>query len=101
MWLSNFAISIFLGVKMQEVLLEKQGFFWRFRQQVRLYLPYIIVGILLSLLLWHIFDLLIGNKSLIVLLELQTQEDALKNSIKFYQRQNAYLQKEIFELIGG
>lgn len=86
---------------MYDILLEKQGFLWRFRQQMRLYLPYIIVGILLGLLLWHIFDLLIGNKSLIVLLELQEQEDALKNSIKFYQRQNAYLQKEIFELIGG
>ncbi len=86
---------------MQDILLEQQGFFWRFRQQVRLYLPYIIVGILLSLLLWHIFDLLIGNKSLIVLLELQEQESALEDSIKFYERQNAYLQKEIFELIGG
>lgn len=86
---------------MQDDLLKQQGFLERFRQQVRLYLPYIIVGILLSLLLWHIFDLLIGNKSLIVLLELQEQESALEDSIKFYERQNAYLQKEIFELIGG
>lgn len=86
---------------MQDILLEQQGFFWRFRQTMRLYLPYIVIGILLSLLLWHIFDLLIGNKSLIVLLELQEQESALENSIKFYMRQNAFLQKEIFELIGG
>lgn len=86
---------------MQGDLLEQQRFWERLRQQVRLYLPYIIIGILLSLLLWHIFDLLIGNKSLIVLLELQEQESALQDSIKFYQRQNAFLQKEIFELIGG
>lgn len=86
---------------MQGDLLEQQRFWERLRQQVRLYLPYIIIGILLSLLLWHIFDLLIGNKSLIVLLELQEQESALEDSIKFYQRQNAFLQKEIFELIGG
>lgn len=89
------------GIKMQDILLDDNRFWWRFKQRLRLYLPYIIMGILLSLLLWHIFDLLIGNKSLIVLLELQEQEDALKSSIKFYQRQNAYLQKEIFELIGG
>lgn len=86
---------------MQDILLEKQGFWWRFRQQFRLYFPYLIIGILLALLLWHIFDLLIGNKSLVVLLELYEQENALQESIKFYQRQNAYLQKEIFELIGG
>ena len=86
---------------MQDILKDDKGLLGRVQQQVRLYLPYIIVGILLSLLLWHIFDLLIGNKSLIVLLELQEQESALKDSIKFYERQNAYLQKEIFELIGG
>ena len=86
---------------MQDILKDDKGFLGRVQQQVRLYLPYIIVGILLSLLLWHIFDLLIGNKSLIVLLELQEQESALEDSIKFYERQNAYLQKEIFELIGG
>lgn len=86
---------------MQDILLKNRGILGRFRQWTRLYLPYIVVGILLSLLLWHIFDLLIGNKSLIVLFELKEQEEALEGSIKFYQRQNAFLQKEIFELIGG
>lgn len=85
----------------KDILLEQKGFFERLRQQARLYFPYIILGILLILLLWHIFDLLVGNKSLIVLIELHEREAVLEDSIKFYQRQNAFLQKEIFELIGG
>ncbi|MDE6885536.1 MAG: hypothetical protein K2P17_00620 [Helicobacteraceae bacterium] len=70
------------------------------RQTLRLYRPYVLAIIALIMLLWHIFDLLVGQKSLVVLLELRAQERELEQSIKFYKRQNATLQKEIFELIG-
>ncbi|RDU64658.1 hypothetical protein [Helicobacter sp. MIT 14-3879] len=80
----------------KELLTKKPTLF----DMIRLYKPYILAMIVLILFLWHIFDLLIGNKSLLVLLELREQEKELQESIKFYQRQNAVLQKEIFELVG-
>lgn len=66
----------------------------------RLYRAYIIAGIILFLLLFHIFSLLLGEKSLIVLLELRKEEERLNKNINFYKNKNASLQKEIFELIG-
>lgn len=73
----------------------------RITQNLALYLPYFIALVVLALVLWHIFDLLIGDKSLMVLLTLWEQEDLLEGSVRFYKEQNAYLQKEIFELVGG
>lgn len=86
---------------MRDILQSKMSFKDRLLQSIRLYFPYFIALILLALVLWHIFDLLIGDKSLMVLLTLWEQEDLLEESVKFYKRQNAYLQKEIFELVGG
>lgn len=73
----------------------------RLSQNLAMYFPYFIALVVLALVLWHIFDLLIGEKSLMVLLTLWEQEDLLEGSVKFYKQQNAYLQKEIFELVGG
>lgn len=87
--------------KMRDILQDKVSFKDKVTQSIRLYFPYFIALVVLGLILWHIFDLLIGDKSLMVLLTLWEQEDLLQESIKFYRRQNAYLQKEIFELIGG
>lgn len=86
-----------LGDKINERLPLKA----RLAQTYRLYFPYFIALVVLALILWHIFDLLIGDKSLMVLLTLWEQEDLLEASVKFYKQQNAYLQKEIFELVGG
>lgn len=86
---------------MRDVLQGKINLKDRLLQSIRLYFPYLVALVLLALVLWHIFDLLIGDKSLMVLLTLWEQEDLLEESVKFYKRQNAYLQKEIFELIGG
>lgn len=89
------------GIKVRDVLQGKINLKDRLLQSIRLYFPYLVALVLLALVLWHIFDLLIGDKSLMVLLTLWEQEDLLEESVKFYKRQNAYLQKEIFELIGG
>lgn len=67
---------------------------------IKLYKPYILIAIVLLLLLWHIFELLIGNKSVLVLLELLEQEKELQNNVEFYQKQNSALQREIFEIVG-
>lgn len=67
---------------------------------IKLYKPYILISIVLLLILWHIFELLIGNKSVLVLLELREQEKELQNNVEFYQKQNAALQREIFEIVG-
>ena len=83
------------------ILQDKLSFWERVAQTCRLYLPYFIALVVLALVLWHIFDLLIGDKSLMVLLTLWEQEDLLEGSVRFYKEQNAYLQKEIFELVGG
>ncbi|MGX2981920.1 hypothetical protein [Helicobacter sp. 23-1045] len=89
------------NTKMHDILEKKASFRERATQTYKLYFPYFIALILLSLMLWHIFDLLIGDKSLMVLLTLWEQEDALQESVRFYKEQNAFLQKEIFELVGG
>lgn len=86
---------------MQDILQNKMSFKEKVAQTYKLYFPYFIALIVLALVLWHIFDLLIGDKSLMVLLTLWEQEDLLEGSVKFYKQQNAYLQKEIFELVGG
>lgn len=86
---------------MHDILQEKLSFKQKVAQNYRLYFPYFIALVVLALVLWHIFDLLIGEKSLMVLLTLWEQEDLLEGSVKFYKQQNAYLQKEIFELVGG
>lgn len=86
---------------MHDILQNKISFKEKVEQTYKLYFPYFIALIVLALVLWHIFDLLIGDKSLMVLLTLWEQEDLLEGSVKFYKQQNAYLQKEIFELVGG
>ena len=68
--------------------------------KIRLYKPYIIAILVLIGIFIYIFILLFGNKSLFVLLELQEEQKELQESVKFYQKQNAYLQKEIFEIAG-
>lgn len=68
--------------------------------KIRLYRPYILLVIVLVIFFIYIFILIFGNKSVFVLLELREQKKELESSVKFYQGQNAYLQKEIFEIIG-
>ena len=68
--------------------------------KIRLYKPYIIASVVIIGIFIYIFILLFGNKSLFVLLELKEEKKALQESVKFYQKQNAYLQKEIFEIAG-
>ncbi|RDU57575.1 hypothetical protein [Helicobacter sp. MIT 99-5507] len=68
--------------------------------KIRLYKPYIIAAIVVIGIFIYIFILLFGNKSLFVLLELKEEQKELQKSVQFYQKQNAYLQKEIFEIAG-
>lgn len=68
--------------------------------KIRLYKPYIIAAIVVIGIFVYIFILLFGNKSLFVLLELKEEQKELQKSVQFYQKQNAYLQKEIFEIAG-
>lgn len=68
--------------------------------KIKLYKIYIYIFIALVLFISYLFVILFGNKSVLVLLELKEEERELEQSVKFYEQQNAYLQKEIFE-IGG
>ncbi|MBR7118535.1 MAG: hypothetical protein IKC84_04110 [Helicobacteraceae bacterium] len=68
--------------------------------KIRLYKPYVIAAMVIVGIFIYIFILLFGNKSLFVLLELKEEQKELQESVKFYQKQNAYLQKEIFEIAG-
>ncbi len=81
---------------MSELFEEKPGLF----DKIKLYRPYIIIAIVMLGIFTYIFVLLFGNKSLFVLLELKEEQKELQESVKFYQKQNAYLQKEIFEIVG-
>lgn len=69
--------------------------------RVRLYRPYILLAVVLVMLFIYIFTLIFGNKSIFVMLELREEKKELEGSVEFYQRQNAMLQKEIFEISGG
>lgn len=68
--------------------------------KIKLYKTYIIAAAVIMGIFVYIFILLFGNKSLFVLLELREEQKELEESVKFYQKQNAYLQKEIFEIAG-
>lgn len=67
----------------------------------RLYRFYILLIVIIILSIIYLYMILFGNKSVMVLIDLREQEKELNDSIKFYQRQNAYLQKEIFEIRGN
>lgn len=67
---------------------------------IRLYRPYILFAVIVFLLFLHIFNLIFGEKSFIVLSDLQEQKKELEASVKFYQMQNTYLNKEILEIRG-
>ncbi|RAX54658.1 hypothetical protein CCY99_02525 [Helicobacter sp. 16-1353] len=79
-------------------LFEEKLSIW---DKIRLYRPYILLIIALMMLFVYIFILIFGNKSVFVLLELREEKKELETSVKFYERQNAFLQKEIFEISGG
>lgn len=81
---------------MQRVVEKKLGAI----DKIRLYRPYIIALATILGIFIYIFTLIFGNKSLVVLLELREEKARLEESVKFYQKQNAYLQKEIFEIVG-
>ncbi len=59
------------------------------------YVMWLFVLILVSV---YIGYLLFGPNSLEVLLQLNSQEKALKRSIQYLKKENAHLQKEYFEL---
>lgn len=82
---------------MSKLFEEKLSIF----DKIRLYRPYIFLVIALIMLFIYIFILLFGNKSIFVLLQLREEKKELEASVKFYQRQNATIQKEIFEISGG
>lgn len=82
---------------MSKLFEEKLSIF----DKIRLYRPYILLVIALIMLFIYIFILLFGNKSIFVLLQLREEKKELEASVKFYQRQNATIQKEIFEISGG
>lgn len=82
---------------MSKLFEEKLSIF----DKIRLYRPYILLVIALIMLFIYIFILLFGNKSIFVLLQLREEKKELETSVKFYQRQNATIQKEIFEISGG
>lgn len=67
---------------------------------LRLYKPYILAGLIIFLLFLHIFILIFGEKSLMVLFDLREEKQILEKSVRFYQVQNAYLNKEILEIKG-
>lgn len=71
------------------------------KDKIKLYRFYIFLGCIVILSIIYLYIILFGNKSVMVLLDLREQEKELSDSIKFYQRQNAYLQKEIFEIRGN
>ena len=68
--------------------------------KIKLYKPYIIIIAIIVGIFVYIFFLLFGNKSLFVLLEIKEEQKELQESVRFYKKQNAYLQKEIFEITG-
>lgn len=68
--------------------------------KIKLYKTHIVAVAVIMGIFVYIFILLFGNKSLFVLLELREEQKELEESVKFYQKQNAYLQKEIFEIAG-
>lgn len=67
---------------------------------IKLYKLYILWSIILVLLIWHTFDLIMGDKGILVLRNLREQEQTLQKDVRQYQIQNAALQKEIFEIVG-
>lgn len=64
----------------------------------KLYKFYIFLFIFICFLFTHLFLLVFGDKSITVLLDLKEEERNLQNSIEFYMKQNALLQKELFEI---
>lgn len=67
---------------------------------IKIYKPYILWSIIFILLVWHMFNLIIGDKGILVLKDLREQEQTLQKDVRQYQIQNASLQKEIFEIVG-
>ena len=59
----------------------------------------VIISVIITIFLsYHVANILFGDNSLKVYNSLKHKKDYLQNEIKRLQKENAYLQKEYFEL---
>lgn len=64
------------------------------------YFGIVIFAIFVIAISIYVGDILFGERSLDVMLNLETQRDALINQIDTLKKENANLQKQYFELLG-
>lgn len=77
---------------MDEVEFKKGGFYKL--------LPFFSIILLICIIGVYIGNLLFGNNSFSVLLQLQNKEEEMRKEVDTLREENAKLQKELFELKG-
>lgn len=77
---------------MDEIEFKKGGFYKL--------LPFFSIILLICIIGVYIGNLLFGNNSFSVLLQLQNKEEEMRKEVDTLREENAKLQKELFELKG-
>ena len=72
----------------------------RFKRWIQINKTFLIIAAVLVALLTYSAFLLFANASLYTLLSLRTQQEKLLQEVVLLQKQNAKIQKDIFELKG-
>ena len=72
----------------------------RFKRWIQINKTFLIIAAVLVALLTYSAFLLFGNASLYTLLSLRKQQEKLLQEVDLLQKQNAKIQKDIFELKG-
>ncbi|WP_257874601.1 hypothetical protein [Helicobacter sp. TUL] len=72
----------------------------RFKRWIQINKAFLIIAAVLVALLTYSAFLLFGNASLYTLLSLRKQQEKLLQEVDLLQKQNAKIQKDIFELKG-
>lgn len=72
----------------------------RFKRWIQINKTFLIIAAVLVALLTYSAFLLFGNASLYTLLGLRKQQEKLLQEVDLLQKQNAKIQKDIFELKG-
>ena len=72
----------------------------RFKRWIQINKTFLIIAAVLVALLSYSTFLLFGNASLYTLLSLRKQQEKLLQEVDLLQKQNAKIQKDIFELKG-
>ena len=72
----------------------------RFKRWIQINKTFLIIAAVLVALLTYSAFLLLGNASLYTLLSLRKQQEKLLQEVDLLQKQNAKIQKDIFELKG-